>query len=113
VLTLRLERTAVADRGPFAGWIDPAAIARWPIHAGNVEWVSVPEVDARPPADVASTWPAQLANALDAHRRGWERCFDGMAALMRGAAASAARHNLILPSHGSNEDARCTAKETP
>jgi uncharacterized protein YndB with AHSA1/START domain len=140
-LTLRLERLLpLSIEQAFTAWIDPAAIARWFIHAADVRWVIAPQVDARPGGgfrfhvageaggfefmgayrEVAThtrlefTWrwrslpnlkgPGDTSvlvefercdgahvtlvqdhlpdqEALEAHRRGWERCFDGMAAL--------------------------------
>jgi len=138
-LTLRLERMLTLPiEEAFTAWIDPAAIARWFIHAADVRWVTGPEVDATPGGgfrfhvagaagdfeftgayrDVADlrrlefTWrwlslpmldgPGDTSvivdfersdgtritlvqshlpdqEALEAHRRGWERCLDGMA----------------------------------
>jgi NAD(P)-dependent dehydrogenase (short-subunit alcohol dehydrogenase family)/uncharacterized protein YndB with AHSA1/START domain len=138
-LTLRMERLLpLSIEDAFSAWIDPAAIARWFIHAADVHWVDGPEVDARPggsfrfhvagtagafeftgtyreiaeSARLEFTWrwrslpifdgPGDTSvvvelersegtrmtlvqthlphrEALEAHRRGWERCFDGMA----------------------------------
>ena len=140
-LTLRLERVLpLPIEEAFAAWIDPAAIARWFIHAADVRWVTAPEVDARPgggfrfhvagtagvfeftgayrevtefrrleftwrwrslpildgPGDTSVVVEFERSEgtrvtlvqthlphqeALEAHRRGWERCFDGMATL--------------------------------
>jgi uncharacterized protein YndB with AHSA1/START domain len=136
-LTLRLEPSLpLPIEETFAAWIDPAAIARWFIHAADVRWLTGAEIDARPGGKfrfhvagaagfdftgayreitefkrLEFTWrwrslpifdgpgdtsvvvefeqseetrvtlvQTHLAHqeALDAHRRGWERCLDGM-----------------------------------
>jgi uncharacterized protein YndB with AHSA1/START domain len=138
-LTLRLERLLpLPIEKAFAAWIDPAAIARWFIHAADVRWVTGAEIDARPgcgfrfqvantagvfeftgayrevtefrrleftwrwrslpildgPGDTSVVVEFERAEgtrvtvvqthlphqeALEAHRRGWDRCLDGMA----------------------------------
>jgi len=142
-LTLRLERTLpLALEDAFAAWVEPTAIARWFVHAADVQWMRPPEVDARAghgfrfcvagakgmfdftgtyrelrrPTRLQFTWRWETlpiiegpgdtsvtvefaesagthitvvqdhlphSQALEAHRRGWERCLDGLALLSR------------------------------